>query len=556
MKKTKLIIFFIVIAGVSAFNIYPQNYSLGLKRTPAELLRTFRRSRVSVAGTTVELPASYSLMSKMPPVRSQGQQGSCVGWSIGYFVKSYQENMERNWGYGDNGRLFSPAFIYNQINDGVDQGSSIVDALELLKQRGCSTLNTMNYRENDYRSRPDNTAIMEAQRFKASGYASITYANPYEIKSMLYDGNPVIVGLDVYDNFQNYRSGVLRGKTGVNRGGHAIAVVGYDDTKNAFQLVNSWGTGWGERGIGWVDYQTFAEIVFEAWVLYDIVEQNITGQQNAPEEVTATDGLHPNQIVIKWNSVRETEQYIIFRKTDNQNLYDEIARTDRNEYIDTSVVSGVVYYYTIKATGTNGTSDFSLVDTGYTREVSQTNSPYAPEYVWGTSSNGNVIIEWQQVIIAQTYKIYRWDETTETWVTIGTTRDMKFTDTTGRAGSSYWYSVAAGNSNGYSRGSNPISVTVQSASEVPAVPTGLTVSQGSYTDRIVIGWDRVPNADTYHIYRWYDGLNDWEFVAVTEQINYADQNVRRGVTYFYVVCAGNGSGYSGYCSHESGSTRP
>jgi len=51
-------------------------------------------------------------------------------------------------------------------------------------------------------------------------------------------------------------------------GGHAVAAVGYDDkmkitnagsrkavTTGALLIRNSWGTGWGEDGYGWLPYE-------------------------------------------------------------------------------------------------------------------------------------------------------------------------------------------------------------------------------------------------------------------------------------------------------------
>jgi C1A family cysteine protease len=43
-------------------------------------------------------------------------------------------------------------------------------------------------------------------------------------------------------------------------GGHAVLAVGYDDArkigkhKGALLIRNSWGTGWGEAGYGWLPY--------------------------------------------------------------------------------------------------------------------------------------------------------------------------------------------------------------------------------------------------------------------------------------------------------------
>ena len=42
-------------------------------------------------------------------------------------------------------------------------------------------------------------------------------------------------------------------------GGHAMVVVGYDDEKEAFEIMNSWSTQWGNDGFFWVKYKDFGK---------------------------------------------------------------------------------------------------------------------------------------------------------------------------------------------------------------------------------------------------------------------------------------------------------
>src|SRR5574344_227390 len=48
---------------------------------------------------------------------------------------------------------------------------------------------------------------------------------------------------------------------------HAMVLSGYDDSKHAFRVRNSWGPSWGDNGSIWVDYDFFlSSFVFGAFV--------------------------------------------------------------------------------------------------------------------------------------------------------------------------------------------------------------------------------------------------------------------------------------------------
>ena len=39
-----------------------------------------------------------------------------------------------------------------------------------------------------------------------------------------------------------------------DEGGHAMVIAGYDDSRGAFCIINSWGSVWGDNGYAWVGY--------------------------------------------------------------------------------------------------------------------------------------------------------------------------------------------------------------------------------------------------------------------------------------------------------------
>ncbi len=68
---------------------------------------------------------------------------------------------------------------------------------------------------------------------------------------------PLATWFDVWHDFDGYGSGVYKRSTAPSnyeRGGHFMLVVGYDDGLGAWLVKNSWGTGWGMGGYGWIGY--------------------------------------------------------------------------------------------------------------------------------------------------------------------------------------------------------------------------------------------------------------------------------------------------------------
>src|SRR5262249_22391836 len=73
-------------------------------------------------GENPTLASSVDLSKDFPLPGNQGQQYSCVGWALGYAIKTYQERVELGWSLEAPEHQFSPAYIYNQLNNGQDIG--------------------------------------------------------------------------------------------------------------------------------------------------------------------------------------------------------------------------------------------------------------------------------------------------------------------------------------------------------------------------------------------------------------------------------------------------
>ncbi|HEX5037553.1 MAG TPA: C1 family peptidase [bacterium] len=219
------------------------------------------------------LPRKVDLAAQLPSPGDQGKQNSCTAWAVAFAVKSFQEKRELGWDFSDK-HLFSPAFVYNQINGGQDRGALLKDAINVVLSEGVVPLSFMPYQDGNYTAQPTEALKKAASYFKGLSYRRLDEKDVPQIKSFLASGEPVILSVMTYKNFLPkgmVRSGnVYKEKVGGFLGGHAIVAVGYDDDRNAVKILNSWGKGWGENGYGWIDYAFFPQVVMQAFVMYDL----------------------------------------------------------------------------------------------------------------------------------------------------------------------------------------------------------------------------------------------------------------------------------------------
>lgn len=199
------------------------------------------------------VPDKVDLTDQFPLPGDQGNQGSCTAWAVGYALKSCQENNKRGWTVNTEKHNFSPSFVYNQLSSN-DSGIHVSAAMDLIKNSGICSLKYFQYNEDDYYTQPSSTVKAAAKLYKSAYWNTIE--GIVSIKNHLIGGDGVVVGIQVYPDFDNLSASnpIYDNAAGTSRGGHAICLIGYDDSKEAFKFINSWGTDWGLSGYGWISY--------------------------------------------------------------------------------------------------------------------------------------------------------------------------------------------------------------------------------------------------------------------------------------------------------------
>lgn len=226
-----------------------------------------------------QLPERVSLLQYAPRRRSQGKQGSCVGWATSYAARSILR--ARETGEPPDSVAFSPSFVYNPIARPGCRGTYLKKALEELQAVGDLPFGDFAYTDRSCETKPSAAEKARAAEYRIVGFTRLSVdssdyrTNTLAVKQHLAQGAPVVIGMNVGGTFEDNGFKVWHPKRndydmGEGWGGHAMAVIGYDDTLEggAFQLMNSWGDDWGQGGVAFVRYKDFDHFVKEAYGLY------------------------------------------------------------------------------------------------------------------------------------------------------------------------------------------------------------------------------------------------------------------------------------------------
>ena len=221
----------------------------------------------------IPLPDKIDYTSNMTPVKDQGSEGTCVSFASVVGIKEYQDTKEYKEMIG-----LSPRYLYSlcKKNDGIpeEEGTYPRVAMKMLLNYGTPPESYWPYRPHQT-DKPKTGADKAAVKYKVKAYARLKTVT--EMKRSLIINGPYLAGVDVYESWFTDKAS----KTGVipmpkssdqYQGGHAICIVGYDDTKKLFKFKNSWGDNWGDDGYGYLTYDYMKKYCVDAWSATDLIE--------------------------------------------------------------------------------------------------------------------------------------------------------------------------------------------------------------------------------------------------------------------------------------------
>jgi C1A family cysteine protease len=252
-----------------------------------------------------KLPASVDLRDGCPPIRNQGNVGSCTAFAATGMFEFFMKRV------GEGNSLGQPAGQYTKMSElflyfatrlirrdvETDSGAMLRETLEAMVRFGGVPEKDWPYVEGRFAMAPaicdsrgnvlpgGEAAIWaSAQGFRTTRYIRLDPDGASkeeilaDIKTAVYSNMPVVFGSLVYGQIFSVgsRGDIAMPKRGEECvGGHAMLIVGYDDahvnldgSKGAFIIRNSWGSGWGMGGYGYLPYNYLYDgLASDFWTL-------------------------------------------------------------------------------------------------------------------------------------------------------------------------------------------------------------------------------------------------------------------------------------------------
>jgi cellulose 1,4-beta-cellobiosidase len=226
----------------------------------------------------------------------------------------------------------------------------------------------------------------------------------------------------------------------------------------------------------------------------------------APANLTATPGNA--QVVLTWTALLGATHYNVKQALSSCGPFTTIASTGLNNYTNTDLTNGVVYYYVVSALNVGGESTNSAVAAA----TPQSPLTAVPTALTATAGNQQVILYWNAATGATGYYLKRALVSGGPYAVIAQPASPGWNDLIVANYTTYFYVVSAVNEAGQSANSAEVRVTPQ-----PSVALGAAFAGGG--NQLLLSWPAW--ATNYNVYAATNLLPPvvWQIVTNLPQTN-------------------------------------
>lgn len=281
--------------------------------------------------------SAYSWHPWLSPIRSQGTCGSCWAFAA---MGAYEANQQIVNGLGLD---LSEQHVVDCAKDGNTDAGSCNGGQPRRVYAWLTNGGAVKTEQQSPYKASDQMCVDAGGNYKAAtwGWVDVNSEIPAvnKLKAAICKYGPVSASVNATKLFQGYISGVFD-ENHPAATNHAVVLVGWDDTRGAWLLRNSWGDDWGEGGYMWIKYGSNSIGRNATWILVDEIK--------------------PPQ------PPKQTERYMVFRNS---------TGADLDVYLQSSRKQAGQRTWTPEAPGGTGKARSFKLKPGETRTVMSKTDP-------------------------------------------------------------------------------------------------------------------------------------------------------------------------------------
>ncbi len=254
-----------------------------------------------------------------------------------------------------------------------------------------------------------------------------------------------------------------------------------------------------------------------------------TGYAESMNELTYSN-LNESGVRLQWGRIESADYYTLVRYiNDDSSQVDELCRTSNLLFDDRTIEVGKKYNYVVTAYDEDDNSIYEF------KLYNVIQYPTAVSMVSVTNRNLTNTITWKETSDSDGYEVFRRDNISKTYVSIGTSTINHFTDTVKIPGRRYYYYIKSyvnvNNSKVYSGNSRTAKIMVR-------LPKNSIQSYDrTYASKITLTWSKTNNATGYQVYRATSKNGKYKRISNTSKMTYSDKNISPKKTYYYKIRA-------------------
>jgi hypothetical protein len=268
----------------------------GVKKDPLDL------RDLMYEGSLLELPLVIDNRENVPFVLDQGVEGACTGFGlaavVNYLLQNHEDSSLHPGESVSTRMLYEMARRYDEWEGEAYEGSSIRGAMKGWHKHGVCTDALWPYHRNRAGMLTPE-AQLDALRRPLGNYFRVRHRHLEQMHGALKEAGILYASALVHEGWNRVsgRTGKIPYRT-EKIGGHAFAIVGYDEA--GFWIQNSWGEDWGRGGFCHLGYDDWLENGMDCWVArLGVPTQSLAlaGKTNL-ERVSAFDYIPHEEVVL------------------------------------------------------------------------------------------------------------------------------------------------------------------------------------------------------------------------------------------------------------------